>query len=103
MSEVVKEIARQLNAQGVPLKGRILVKMDSNTLRVAGRGRNIDVSYDRGNDLYNVKVHKIGRDKFNLKTGEVKIGKIQTCELKGLYFDQLPEVFNSKIVPRKCK
>lgn len=93
MSEVVKTIANQLKAQGVNLRGKTLVKMDENTLRVSGKGTNVDIKYDKGHDLYNVSVHKIDRKTF----------KVKTCRSKGVYFDSLPNYFNPKITKSmKC-
>jgi len=101
MSEVVNEIKRQLIAQGVNLKGKYLVKVDDNTLRVhkpssvigKGDSRSVDIKYNKGSDLYDVSVHTIDNNTF----------KIKTCRSKGVYFDSLPNYFNKKIQNRMCK
>ena len=83
MSDVVKEIVRQLHGQNVNLRGKTLIKMDKNTLRVSGRGINVDIKYNHGLDLYDVMVHKIDTKKL----------KVKTCKVKGIYFDNLPDYF----------
>lgn len=87
-NEIIKETARQLKAQGVNLNNKTLVKLDSNTLRISGGGNNVDIKYNRATDLYDVKVHKINKKDFSVKT----------CESKGVYSDSLPNFFNKKIV-----
>ncbi|MDO8623199.1 MAG: hypothetical protein Q7R52_03040 [archaeon] len=101
MSEVVKEIRRQLVALGVPLKRKVLVKLDDNTLRVhtpgiLGKigGRSVDIKYDHGQDLYDVSIHELNNKTF----------KIKTCRSKGVFVDSLPDYFNKNITKgMKCK
>ena len=92
VGEVVREIARQLAAQGVDLRGKRLVKLDDNSLRVhtpsrgsfEGTARSVDISYDAGSDLYDVSVHTI------------KGVDVKTERHKGMYFDALPQFFKNK-------
>lgn len=93
MSQVVQEIANQLRFQGVKLRNKTLIKVDNNTLRVSGKLQNVDIKYNQGKDLYDVKVHKINN----------KTLKVKTCKSKDVYFDDLPNYFNPKITKRmKC-
>lgn len=88
-SKTVSEIARQLKAQGVNLKGKMLVQIDDNTLRVHkpsrkigdGTARSVDISYNKGSDLYDVAVH------------EIKGTKIKSSKVDMQYFDDLPKFF----------
>lgn len=86
-SQVVSEIARQLRHQNVNLRGKQLVALDKNSLRVAGRGKNVDIRYNKSRDLYDVKVHRINQKDFSVKTKSHK----------DVYFDSLPNFFNKKI------
>ena len=92
-NDILNTIQRQLTAQGVNLRNKTLVKINPNTLRVSGGGNNIDIKYNKGSDLYDIKVHKINRKDFSVKT----------CKSDGVYVDSLPNYFNPKIVGRICK
>jgi hypothetical protein len=95
MSEIVRTIASQLKALNVSLKGKALVKMDENTLRVSGGGRNVDIEYDHGSDTYNVTIHKINRKDFS----------VETCEkARDVYVESLPEYFRKDATKgMKCR
>lgn len=83
---VVIEIANQVNALVFLPRGHRLISLSETTLRVALGKLNIDIEYDAGPDLYNVSVHKIGRD-LDVKT--------ETHE--GIFCDQLADFFPARL------
>lgn len=87
-NEVLQTIKKQLESQNVNLNNKTLIKINPNTLRVSGGGNNVDIKYNKGDDLYDIKVHKINKKNFSVKT----------CSSKGVYVDSLPNFFNPKIV-----
>jgi hypothetical protein len=100
ISQVINEIKRQLVSQGVKLKGKTLVKIDNDTLRVHTPSKRIgdfdftsvDIKYDKVKDLYDLSIHK----------GDKKTLNIKTCKVSGLFFDQLPDYFNKEFIKSVC-
>ncbi len=85
-SEIVATIAAQIKALSPSLfmKVKALIEVDTNTLRLHFRERtgvfNVDIHYDGGMDLYNLKAYKV-------KGVKVEVVK----DIEGLYVDQLAE------------
>ena len=96
---VIEIIRKQLLGEGVSIKGKKLIKIDEDTLRVHSPSRknsparSIDIRYDKGSDTYSVQKHIIGKD-FKIKSSK---------PMKGVYFDSLPNFFNKKLIKRERK
>lgn len=85
MSQVIQTTIRQVEAQGVSLRGLTLVKVDENTVKFAKRGRSVTVAYVPGLDLYTVRVHR-----YHPTTLQV----LEDREVEMVYAESLPNFFN---------
>ena len=86
MSEVIKTIMKQVDAKYLGFAGYRLVKIDDNTLRINKGKKNVDISYNEGLDLYDVKLIKVKKD-FSW----------ETKELRGMYWDQLRDLISGHL------
>jgi hypothetical protein len=88
MSDVIQTIIRQVEAQGVNLRGMTFVTDDDGlTVRFAKRGQSIVVTYVPGLDLYTVRVFR-----YDPKT--IVVREDRTVE--GVYADSLPMFFSRR-------
>lgn len=99
-SDIVKETARQVLAVSKKAQRAKMVAMDEVTLRVSlaqvERGRyyrNIDIAYNRGQDLYDLTIYTMDRQ---------TLGDDYTEEHKhGVFFDMLGELIDREIHERR--
>lgn len=100
ISQVQKTIVEQLTAQNRFFASehdiKALVAMDDrNTIRLHHRGKetvNIDIRYNEGSDLYNVKAYRLQNHGLDVKT---------IYDEQGFYWDQLDTVI--KTILRKAQ
>jgi hypothetical protein len=92
VNEVVETIAIQVRHQ-LPMQGVKLIAIDERTLRVSFAGqeqgrcyRNIDISYNYGQDLYDVLIHTIDRQTL----------EHETETLDGIYCDQFADLLANR-------
>ena len=77
----VKTIMDQIDWRDLNLAKFKFIKIDEKTLRVHKGKKNLDIKYNEGTDLYDIKKHTIGKN-FDVKTVEVD----------GIYNDQLKDI-----------
>ena len=79
----VKTIMDQIDWRDLNLAKFKFIKIDENTLRVHKGKKKLDIKYNEGTDLYDIKKHTI---KKNLD--------VKTEEIDGIYNDQLKDIIS---------
>ncbi len=91
MNYIIETIMQQINWPVLYFSGFQFIQIDGVTLRVHKAERNLDIRYNRGDDLYDLSKHTMRPDL-----------TVKTEEIRGVYCDQLEgiiaEFFNSEEV-----
>ena len=93
LNQVQKTLIQQLQAQNPLFMAEFsitnIVLMSENTIRLCSRGReivNIDITYNRGSDLYDIKAYRLRNHGLEVKT---------IYDEQGFFWDQLNEAIKT--------
>lgn len=94
--EVLKTMIRQLQQQGVNLRGKDIMRVNDVKLQISNKIRSgskkkkgVSIAYNKGYDLYDVEKWEVDLDHRSSKFGE----KTKSKKVDMLYADQLGQFF----------